>query len=252
MNSEQQDIFSELPKTSAGLSKAKIIFFACLFISVLFLIYGSRYWTQSLDIQEISVTGNKYYSKKKIIDKVYTQILSHTLSDINFGYIKDKILEDPFVEDVDFITTYPRKVIISVKPKNLLAHGRTSEGNSFYLTEKGEMIKRGDVRLAYSLPEVDFDKIGKNKSKRNLVEISDFLKNYYHSAEKEIKAERIWKDKNGICFLTKGKIVVRIGNLTNIDDKFIKFKVYIKNYLAKAEIIPDYIDLRWENQVVTN
>lgn len=252
MDSKHKDIFSGSPKTSPGLSKVKIIFIAILFLIVSALIYSSSFWSQSLNIKEVSVIGNKYYPKKNIVDKVYSQVLSHKLKDVNFGYIRKIILSDPFIKSVDFITTYPEKLIISLTPKYLLAIGTINGGKEYYLTDDGEMIEKGQIKLAYPLPVVDFDKISVKKSKANLVEISDFLKNYYQLANKNGKAEKIWKDKFGICFQTQKNITVRVGNLDNIEEKFLKFETYINAFLNKTDFLPNYIDLRWSNQVVTN
>jgi cell division septal protein FtsQ len=252
MNSDNQGIFTEESKARPGLSKAKIIFFASIIFVVAILIFASSYWSETIEIKEISVVGNKYYPKKIIVDKVYSHVLSHKLSDVNFNYIRGLILKDPFIKGVEFITTYPEKVIISITPKYLLAIGSTFDGQSYYLTDEGEMIKKGVIRLGYTLPVVDFERIGKNRSKKNLIEISDFLKNYYKTAEQNIKAQKIWKDKNGICFSIRNDIVVRIGNLANIEEKFCKFETYFKEQIEKSDIIPGYIDLRWANQVVTN
>jgi hypothetical protein len=162
------------------------------------------------------------------------------------------ILQEKFIKDVDFITTYPEKVIISIQPKLLLAKGTTLNGRTYYLTEEGEMIEKGKVRLAYSLPELDYERIGSNKSKKNLKDIAFFLKNYFHSVEKKSKAVKIWRDKYGICYSLSNNTIVRIGNLDNIESKFEKFESFLNQVLINKELLPNYIDLRWENQVVTN
>jgi cell division septal protein FtsQ len=252
MEREQQDIFPVPPKARPGLSKAKLIIFGVIFVVVAVLIFASTSWTQSLEIKEISIIGNKYFPKQKIVDKVYSQVLSHKLSSVNFEYVKSLILSYKFIQDVEFITTYPEKLIISVKPKHLLAIGKMGNGKNYYLTDEGEMLEQADIKLGYSLPVVDYGRIGNLKSKENLKEIALFLKNYYYEVENSAKALSIWRDKFGICFSIENAIVVRVGNLEGIADKFHKFEIYLKEELAKTNFIPDYIDLRWSNQVVTN
>ncbi|OGU59252.1 MAG: hypothetical protein A2X64_01800 [Ignavibacteria bacterium GWF2_33_9] len=248
MKREQQDEIEGTPKVRAGLGLVKFLFFLIILIVSIILIIFSGKWSQTLNIKEISIKGNKYYPKERIINKIYKDVLLNKISSINFDNIKKEILEDDYLQSVDFITTYPEKLIISITPKTLLATAKDMYGKEFYLTNKGEIIAK-NINLNYSLPKVDLSRISNYKSKEKMLLLSEFLEKYYNKSENEVKMQQLWQDSHGICFFIQDNIVVRVGDLSEVEEKFRKLNLFIEN---NKDLVLNYIDLRWSGQVVTN
>ncbi len=251
---EINNIRDSIPK-----SKLRIyLLFVVPILLVIGMIIYSNYWQSNQPITEIKITGNKYLSKTKIQNKIYQYVLTNNSNSLNYEFIRNLILQNPFINKCDFNTNYPNKIIISLDVKNILAKGKDENGIEYYLTESGEMIKKGDVRVGFNLPTIDFAKIPKNISNdnnqknNNYIELAKFLKKYYLLEKLEVKARHIWWDKEGVCFTILDNIVVRVGNLTSIEEKFLKFEIFFNTILKELEIKPSFIDLRWSNQVVTN
>lgn len=235
--------------------KSKIRIFLLFFVPSLLIvgmIIYSNFWQANQPINEIVITGNKYLSKTKIQNQIYQHILTNNPNSLNYDYIKNIILQNQFISKCDFYTNYPNKIIISLKVKNILAEGSDEKGIEYYLTEDGEMIKRGDIRVGFNLPIIDFAKIPKSNKKNNYVELANFLKKYYLLERLQVKAKHIWWDNEGVCFTILDNIIVRVGNLSSIEEKFLKFEIYFNTILKELENKPSFIDLRWANQVVTH
>ncbi len=245
-------IENNVSEPATGLNKAHKVVLSIFLVFIIGLIYISNIWTQKREIKEIIIVNNQYIPIKTIQDKVYTYILKHRLNDVNQEYVKTLILENQFISRVDFITTYPEKFIISLKPKKIVAQSKDNNNQILYLTEDGELIPQGNQQITKFLPYIDLQKFNAKPQKEDLADIASFAMQISSLFKNNIKIDEIWKDKNGINFQILEKITVRIGNLDNIEKKFLKFEYFINDYLSKTNNLPEYIDLRWSNQIVTN
>ncbi len=216
------------------------------------IIVYTNYWQNNLEIKEIKIVGNKYIPKTEIQNRVYRYILANKLSSINFKFIEELILQNEFIRKVNFITTYPGEIVISLDVKNILAIGKSENNDQFYITEDGEVVPRQNYSLGFALPKVDLTKISKINFEHEIKEIAIFLKTYYIDKSEKIKATAIWKSSEGICFSVLNGIIVKVGSLNDLNFKFHKFQVYMNALMKANELYPNYIDLRWSNQVVVN
>lgn len=239
-------------KLNAGLNKAQKYLLSIILAAIVLLLLSSSFWFRHLEIKEISIIENKYIPIKSIQDKIYPFILKHKLSQISEDYIKSLILMNPFVKKVEFITTFPEKFVIVLTTKNIVATGTNKDGVNYFLTDEGELIPQNGMIINKNLPAVDIQLLNNNKNHVELTQLSEFLKFYQNFSKKSISAEKIWMNQKGICFQILGKITVEVGNLNDIEEKFLKFENYLNKILDKTNQQPDYIDLRWSNQVVTN
>lgn len=249
----QQNKIEENIKASKSSNNGRFATFVYSIIGIIILsgiIAYTNYWQNQLKIKEIKIVGNKYISKFEIQNLVYQFILANKLSSINFNFIKETILQNDYIKDVNFITTYPGEVVISLEVKNILAVGKAESNDEYFITEEGEVLPKKNYNLGFSLPKIDLTKISKNNYDEEIKEIADFLKRYYLDQSEKIKANSIWKNTEGICFSVLNGIVVKIGNLQDLNFKFHKFEVYMNSLVNDKESKPNYIDLRWSNQVV--
>jgi len=238
--------------SSTGLNKAQKYLLSIILAVILLLLFTSSYWLKHREIKEISILENKYIPIKSIQDKIYPYILKQKLSQINEEYIKSLILSNPYIKKVDFITTFPEKFVVVIKTKNIVGKGTDKDGINYYLTDEGELIPQNGFTVNTNLPTVDIQQLNSHNNQNELSLIAKFLEYYQNFSKKGIKADKIWISDKGICFQILGKISVRVGNLNDIEEKFLKFENYLNDYLSKSNQQPDYIDLRWSNQVVTN
>lgn len=251
----QQNIIEENIKTSKSSNNRRFATFIYTTISIIILsgiIAYTNYWKNNLEIKEIKIVGNKYISKLEIQNQIYRFILANKLSSINFNYIKELIFQNQFIRKVDFITTYPGEIVISLDVKNILAIGKFDNNDEYYITEEGEVIPKQNYKLGFSLPSVDLSKIGKDNYNKDVEDIAHFLKVYYIDKSEKIKANSIWKNSEGICFSILNGVIVKIGSLSDLHFKFHKFEVYLNTLLAAKDVYPNYIDIRWSNQIVVN
>jgi len=249
----QQNKREENIKSSKVSNNRKFATFLYLFIAIIFLpgiIAYTNYWQNQLEIKEIKIVGNKYIPQSEIQNLIYRFILANKLSSINFNFIKETILQNPYVRKVNFITTYPGIIVISLDVKNILAIGKNSKNQELFITEEGETLPKRNYRLGFSLPKVDLSKLSDENYKEDIENIAVFLKNYYIGQSKKIQANSIWKDSEGICFSILNGIIVKIGNLQDLQFKFHKFDVFMSQQKKTNTSLPNYIDLRWSNQVV--
>lgn len=251
----QQNNIDENKVTSKSSNNRRFTTLLFTIIGIIILsgiIVYTNYWQNNLEIKEIKIVGNKYIPKIEIQNRVYRYILANKLSSINFNFIEELILQNKYISKVNFVTTYPGVIVISLDVKNILATGKSENNDQFYITADGEVIPRQNYTLGFTLPKVDLTKISKINFEQEIKEIAIFLKNYYIDQSEKIKANAIWKSSEGICFSILNGIIVKVGSLNDLNFKFHKFQVYL-NALRKAnESYPNYIDLRWSNQVVVN
>lgn len=251
----QQNNIEENIQTSKSSNNRRFATLIYTFAGIIILsgIIGyTNYWQKNLEIKEIKIVGNKYIPKVEIQNLVYRYILANKLSSVNFNFVKEKILQNQFIRNVHFITTYPGEIVISLDVKNILAIGKSENKDDYLITEDGEVIAKKNYSFGFSLPRVDFSKFSKVNYSQEIKDIAAFLKTYYVDKSEKIKANSIWKSSEGICFSVLNGIIVKIGNLNDLHFKFHKFEEYMKTLLNANESYPNYIDLRWSNQVVVN
>lgn len=251
----QQNKKEENIKSSKISNNGRFTTFIYFFIGLTTLsaiIAYTNYWQNQLEIKEIKIVGNKYIPKSEVQNRVYRFILANKLSSINFNFIKEIILQNLYIKDVNFITTYPGMFVISLDVKNILAKGEAQNNQEMLITEEGEILPNRNYHIGFSLPKVDLSKISKASFNQDIQNIATFLKNYYLTNSEKIKANSIWNDSEGICFSVLEGIIVKIGNLQDLQFKFHKFDVFMSKQTNLKGSLPKYIDLRWSNQVVVH
>lgn len=229
---------------------ATFIYASIALILLLGIIIYPNLWLHQVEIKEIKIVGNKYIPKSEIQNLVYRFILANKLSTINFNFLKEIILQNPYVRKVNFVTTYPGTLIISLDVKNILAIGKNNDNQELFITEEGETLPKRNYRIGYFLPKVDLYKISSANYNQDIQDIAVFLKNYSLAQSKKIQANSIWKNSEGICFSVLNGIIVKIGNLQELEFKFYKFEVFMNKLNKINSPLPNFIDLRWSNQVV--
>lgn len=251
----QQNRIEENIQTSKKRNNGSFTNYLYFFIGIITLsglIAYTNYWQNQLEIKEIKIVGNKYISKFEIQNLVYRYILANKLSSINFNFLRELILQNEFIRNVNFITTYPGEVVISLDVKNILASGKLSNDEDYLITEDGELIPNKNYNLGFSPPKVDLSRISSDELNKEIKEIAKFLKSYYINQSHKIKANSIWKNSEGICFSVLNGITVKVGDLNDLQFKFQKFEVFMNAIMNKKVEQPNSIDLRWSNQVVVN
>ena len=195
------------------------------------------------DVKKIDVIGNKRVTKSNIMKELNIN-LNENIFAYNFKDMKNKLIKNPYIENVEIKRKLPNKIIISLKEKeifdgvnyviNIEARGTSGpaiifavlkdEDNYCYIDKKGNLLEelRGSneskkdliVDVDYSVDDNKSIKFKNYKTKENVFKTLNYLKE--EGIYRKINYVNLKKESN-IEMLTRSNIKILLSNDDNLD-----------------------------------
>lgn len=232
---EQNSKIVPMPKMRKDIGKTiALIGGILLFILILVLIL-ERY-----TVKNITVEGNVHYTNDEIVDLVIQNHLDHNSLYLSLKYKNKGIEGIPFVEKMNVNILAPDSIKITVYEKAVAGYIEYL-GKYMYFDKDGIVVETSEQRTT-GIPQItglEFDYIVLHESLpidnteifQSILDMTQLLKKY------EISAEKIYFDKNNQMTLYFENIRVRLGDISNIDDKITRLKVILPQLEGQKGIL---------------
>jgi len=176
----------------------------------------------SINIKEITVTGNERYTQDQIVQMIFPDKLSRNFA---FCYLRDRFGEHetiPFVEDYEIVYQSPRRVEVILYEKSVV--GYVSYMSSYMYFDKDGIVVESTSQALPGIPEVTGLKFGyivlyqklpvENETIfQEILNLTQILSIY------ELDVDRIRYDSFGAATLYMGDIEVLLGNNQSLNGK---------------------------------
>ena len=214
-------------------------YFAILGIAVLvlcvFFLIMERY-----TVKTITVEGNVHYTNDEIVSMVMKNKLDHNSLYLSLKYRKKGISGIPFIEKMSVDIVAPDTIKIIVYEKAVAGYIEYL-GKYMYFDKDGIIVETSDVKTE-GIPQItglQFDYVVLHESLpiqnqeifQSILDITQLLAKY------EIPVDKIYFDKNDQMTLYFENIRVRLGDISNIDDKIIRLKVILPELEGQKGIL---------------
>lgn len=211
-----------------------ILGIAVLVLCVFFLIM-ERY-----TVKTITVEGNIHYTNDEIVNMVMKNRLDRNSLYLSLKYRKKGIEGIPFIEKMSVNILAPDTIKIIVYEKAVAGYIEYL-GKYMYFDKDGIIVETSDVKTE-GIPQITglrFDyvvlheslPIEKQEIFQSILDITQLLTKY------EIPVDKIYFDKNDQMTLYFKNIRVRLGNISNIDDKIIRLKAILPELEGEKGIL---------------
>ncbi|MDO4535343.1 MAG: FtsQ-type POTRA domain-containing protein [Clostridium perfringens] len=195
------------------------------------------------NIVEVTVKNNNILSKGEVLDEA--EILGNNIFLVKLNELENKILLNPYIEDVDIKRNIPNKISVIVNER-VASYKVIDEDKSYILNDNLVIMEKRDDLESIILPILEGIEIqGKDlgESITSNKEKIDFLKKLKVASNdySDMKIESVdISDINNInIYLDKCKII--LGNNEDIDKKLAKAINILKS--DKVNIENGYIDI---------
>ena len=211
-----------------------ILGIAVLVLCVFFLVM-ERY-----TVKTITVEGNVHYTNDEIVGMVMKNKLDHNSLYLSLKYRKKGVEGIPFIEKMSVNIMAPDTIKIIVYEKAVAGYIEYL-GKYMYFDKDGIIVETSDVKTE-GIPQITglkFDYVVLHESLpienqeifQSILDITQLLAKY------EIPVDKIYFDKNDQMTLYFENIRVRLGDISNIDDKIIRLKAILPELKGQKGIL---------------
>ena len=215
----------QMPRGKEYYKKKYTIMTVAAVFFILFFIFINRY-----TITSVTVEGNVHYTNDEIVGMVMKNGLSHNSLFLSLKYHKKDIKEIPFIEKISVDIVAPDTIKILVYEKAIAGYIEYL-GKYMYFDKDGIIVETSQMKTD-GVPQItglEFDyvvlhellPVEKEEIFQSILDITQLLDKY------EISVDKIYFDKNNQMTLYFENIRVRLGDISNIDDKIIRLKVIL-------------------------
>ena len=191
-------------------------------------------------VKTITVEGNVHYTNEEIVNMVMTNQLERNSLYLSIKYRKKGIEGIPFIEKMSVDIVSPDMIKITVYEKAVAGYIEYL-GKYMYFDKDGIIVEISEVKTE-GIPQITglkFDyvvlheplPIEQEDIFQLILDITQLLTKY------EIKSDKIYFDKNNQMTLYFENIRVRLGDISNIDDKIIRLKAILPELEGEQGIL---------------
>ena len=200
----------------------------------------SYYITTTYTVSTVYVEGNSHYTDEQIMDKVMTGPFSYNSIYLNFKYRNQEIENIPFVSAIEVEIITPDTVRIRVYEKSF-AGCVSYLGRYMYFDRDGTIVESSEIKTV-GVPEVmglKFDHVVMYEKLpvenedifARILDITQSLKKY------ELKADKLFFDKEYKVTLYFNEVRVQIGDNSIIDEKFSRLRSILPELVGKSGVL---------------
>ena len=139
----------------------KIIFKVVLFIPLLVFLFGSFRFIQdgnnAFKIDKMIITGTSLNGNKDLHDLYWSYYGNRSIFDINESELKDKLLDNEFISDVNIIKILPNTIIFDIVEISPIAKIELNNHNVVVDDKRHKFILSKNINSErFSAPEIKF------------------------------------------------------------------------------------------------
>lgn len=191
-------------------------------------------------VKTITVEGNVHYTNDEIVEMVIKNKWDQNSVYLSLKYKNKGIKGIPFIEKMSVDILAPDTINIIVYEKAVAGYIEYL-GKYMYFDKDGIIVETSDVKTE-GIPQItglQFDYVVLHESLpveneeifQSILDITQLLEKY------EISVDRIYFDKNNQMILYFENIRVRLGDISNIDDKIICLKAILPELEGKTGVL---------------
>lgn len=206
-----------------------------LLVVVLIAVILNRY-----TIKTVTVEGNHHYTNDEIMDMVMNHSLDKNSLFLSLKYRKRDIEGIPFIEKISVTIVSPDTIKIQVYEKSVAGYVEYL-GKYMYFDKDGIIVETSDEKTE-GIPQITglkFNYVVLHKPLpienhdifRSIMDITQLLEKY------EIHADKIYFDNDNQMILYFEDIRVKLGDISNIDDKIIRLKTILEEIKGEKGIL---------------
>ena len=224
----------------AGRRKRRMIKAIVGLTILLLLTCGIYYFLQVFTIKNIVVDGSTHYTRDEIIDMVIKKPEDRISLVLSMKYDNKPITDIAFIQSIEVTVISADSIRIQVYEKALAGYIEYL-GKYMYFDKDGIIVETSDKKTI-GIPQItglEFDYVVLHESLpienteifQSILDITQLLTKY------EISAEKIYFDKNNQMTLYFENIRVRLGDISNIDDKITRLKAILPELEGQKGIL---------------
>lgn len=211
------------------------------------------YIVTTYTVNTVYVEGNVHYTDEEIAEKIMTGRLGHNSIYLNLKYRNQEIEDIPFISAIEVKIVSPDTVRIRVYEKSFAGYV-TYLGRYMYFDRDGVIVESSEQRTT-GVPEVTglkFDHVVMYEKLpvENGTVFARILDITQSLAKYELRADRLFFDREDKVTLYFEEVRVQIGDNSYIDEKFSRLKsilpeitgkkgvLQMENFTGEAKIIP--------------
>ena len=191
-------------------------------------------------VKNVYVEGNLHYTEQEVKDMVMQGPLGNNSWYLSMKYRKKGLVGIPFIEKMSVDIMSPDTIKITVYEKAVAGYIEYL-GKYMYFDKDGIIVETSDVKTA-GIPQVtglQFDyvvlherlPIENDTMFQSILDITQLLTKY------EISIDKIYFDQNNQMTLYFENIRVRLGDISNIDDKIMRLKAILPELEGQKGIL---------------
>lgn len=191
-------------------------------------------------VKTIIVEGNVHYTNDEIIDRVMESSLDRNSLFLTLKYRDKDISGVPFVEKMSVTILSADTVKITVYEKSMAGYVEYL-GKYIYFDKDGIVVETSDAKTE-GIPQIiglNFDyvvlyeklPVEDESIFQTILDITQLLSKY------EITADKIYFDKDDEMTLYFENIRVRLGDMSNIDDKIVRMKAILPELEEQSGVL---------------
>lgn len=212
-----------------------LAFTITLLVILIFFLILMRY-----TVKTIIVEGNVHYTNDEIIDRVMESSLDRNSLFLTLKYRDKDISGVPFVEKMSVTILSADTVKITVYEKSMAGYVEYL-GKYIYFDKDGIVVETSDAKTE-GIPQIiglNFDyvvlyeklPVEDESIFQTILDITQLLSKY------EITADKIYFDKDDEMTLYFENIRVRLGDMSNIDDKIVRMKAILPELEEQSGVL---------------
>jgi len=254
------------------LRKTKIILVLLIFVVIIgvVVIYANR-WRTNVVYDKITVKGNFTLTREEILQAAnIKQDSTINIEELNLVFIQDRISKHPEVKKVSVSKNPPNELVIDVIEKRPLAI--VNVGNQLNLVdEECELFPFKNFEMLFDLPVITGIRQVSNQQIDDKAYMNDLRLAVFITMNAFKKSKFLYNQISEINISDTSKIIVFTNDksvpvyLPRMEDKNISDPNYQKEILMKLVVLKnffeksfaslkekklDYVDLRFDNQVI--
>jgi cell division septal protein FtsQ len=174
-------------------------------------------------VSELKVQGNTYLSYESFLDLFNKEGKSFTIFSFPKKKLKEKILKNPFIQNIQIIVKAPHTLVLKVKEKNIVGVF-IKDSKKYLISEKNEILPMISPSFFKNYPQIEVKNSEKEFKLKQLTEKLAILKYNDLDFFKKIRKIHLDTDNETTIFIgNSGREYIFFNNLLLED--FIKIKI---------------------------
>lgn len=223
--------------------------------SIVAVVYYAQDWSAKKKVSKIEIAGNELLTEKEVVSIVEDSVISKKKDDIDMISLAGLLEENSYIKNAYISFSGSESINIEIIERKPVAYLVKDNGELVFVDDDMAMMpfriidfRQNEIPLLRNiLNDGKLDSLAMS----NALNILNSIKKYKNEMYGEI-SEVIYESRDMFSFiLKKHGLKVKAGNADDMKYKLFKLsKVMDLIYTDKDIYNSEYIDLRWEGQIV--